>query len=143
MYKTILLVDDDADDTELFAEALGEIDAGITWYSAIDGQEALDKLHNDEISKPDIIFLDINMPGMDGWQCLTQLKGNDHFRHIPVIMYSTSAAQKEMQLATQMGALGFLSKPADYSMLKKALQRLTNQSSEEGLQRSIEQLNRS
>lgn len=141
MYKTILLVDDDADDSDLFAEALGEIDATITYYNAVDGQEALDKLGNDVISKPDIIFLDINMPGMDGWQCLTHLKANAFLKHIPVIMYSTSAAWQEMQLAAKMGALGFLSKPSDYSTLKKALLHLTRQTSEEGLQQSIEQLN--
>ncbi len=143
MYKTILFVDDDADDSELFAEALGEIDASINYYSAIDGQDALNKLQHNGISKPDLIFLDINMPGMDGWECLTQLKRHEDLKHIPVIMYSTSSAKKDRDTAAGLGALGFLSKPTDYGTLKKILLHLTRQATEEGLQRSIAQLNRS
>jgi len=143
MYKTILFVDDDADDADLFAEALGEIDASINYYSAMDGQDALDKLQHAQIGKPDLIFLDINMPGMDGWECLINLKQHEDLKDIPVIMYSTSSAKKDRDTATGLGALGFLSKPTDYGTLKKMLLHLTRQASEEGLQRSIEQLNRS
>lgn len=140
MFKTILLVDDDADDTDLFREALGEINEAITCYNAIDGQEALNKLLDRQITQPDIIFLDINMPGMNGWQCLTYLKGHERFRQIPVIMYSTSSAKRDRDIANDLGALGFLTKPSDYKELKKALGLLTAQNSLEELQSSIEQL---
>ncbi len=59
--KIFLLVDDDRDDTEMFCEALGEIDASIC-YCAFNGSEALRKLNNTEIPQPDIIFMHINMP---------------------------------------------------------------------------------
>ena len=140
MYKTILLVDDDADDTELFLEAIGDIDAGITCYNAANGEEALQKLQQAASTKPDIIFLDINMPGMNGWQCLTELKASKLFWQIPVIIYSTSSAQRDRSIAAGLGALGFLTKPADYNELTKTLRMLTLQNSERELQQSIEQL---
>lgn len=140
MYNTILLIDDDQDDTDLFVEALAEINPAITCYHAIDGRQALDKLLTKQIRRPDIIFLDINMPGMNGWQCLKSLKGQELLQQIPVIMYSTSSAQRDRDIATDLGALGFLTKPTDYRDLKKALRLLTGQNSLEALQSSIAQL---
>src|SRR5882757_6709540 len=93
---TFLLADDDADDKTLFCEALAEIDPGIVCHTAADGKEALAILSRRQSRKPDIIFLDINMPVMDGWQCLGKLKENSEHRNIPVIMYSTSSYQRDI-----------------------------------------------
>jgi CheY-like chemotaxis protein len=68
---------------------------------------------------PSIIFLDINMPGMDGWQCLKQFKNTQTVKDIPVIMYSTSSFQHEIDKAFELGALAFFTKPNHYSLLKK------------------------
>jgi CheY-like chemotaxis protein len=83
----------------------------------MDGPEALTLLEEGYI--PSIIFLDINMPGMNGWQCLTKLKANEQFKAIPVVMYSTSSYQHEIEKAFQLGALAFFTKPNHYSLLKK------------------------
>lgn len=112
-----LLVDDDSDDSDLIFEVLSEIDSSVKYRYAMDGPEALNLLEEDYI--PSIIFLDINMPGMNGWQCLTKLKSNDQFKHIPVVMYSTSSYQHEIEKAFELGALAFFTKPNHYSLLKK------------------------
>ncbi|WP_276484051.1 response regulator [Paraflavitalea pollutisoli] len=139
MYNTLLLVDDDTDDAELFVEALQEIDDTVTCYAAADGRQALEHL-DQHSTKPDIIFLDINMPGMNGWQCLTELKENPANKNIPVIIYSTSAAKRDRDIAAKLGALGFITKPADYQELKNILRQLLSQTNEQQLRDSIHQL---
>ena len=112
-----LLIDDDSDDSDLIVEVLNEIDSTIKYTYAMDGPEALTLLEDGYM--PDIIFLDINMPGMNGWQCLTRFKANNRFKDIPVVMYSTSSYQHEIEKAFELGALAFFTKPNHYSLLKK------------------------
>jgi CheY-like chemotaxis protein len=118
---TFLLADDDADDKTLFCEALAEIDPAIVCHTASDGEEALAILSHKQIGKPSIIFLDINMPVMDGWQCLGRIKEHTDHRHIPVIMYSTSSYQRDIDLALENGAFCFFTKPSDYRQLRSIL----------------------
>ncbi|WP_109698705.1 response regulator [Chitinophaga deserti] len=143
MYKRILLVDDDTDDTEIFEEALGEINPGITFYKAENGQDAFDKMMQQDTALPDLIFLDVNMPGMNGWQFLSLIKQDAGYKDIPVLMYSTSSAKRDIDQAEQLGATGFLIKPADYIGLKKALVLLLEQTTQEGLQKSAELIRKS
>ncbi len=121
MKKIFLLADDDGDDTELFREALEAIDPLIVCYCVTDGKQVLEILGNKEFEKPQIIFLDINMPGMNGWECLTELKKNEPYKDIPVIMYSTSSHQSEANIAMDLGALCFFTKPSDFVELKDIL----------------------
>jgi CheY-like chemotaxis protein len=120
--KTFLLVDDDSDDTELFTEAIEAVDASVRFYSAADGREALDKLSAKAINPPDIIFVDINMPEMNGWQLLHRLKGDQDLKDIPVIIYSTSSQLKDIKTASASGALCFFTKPTSFVHLKKILE---------------------
>ena len=118
MIKDILLVDDDADDTGFFQEALNEVDPLINFHSAKNGAKALEFLHSRESNTPDLIFLDINMPEMNGWQCLTELKNTPLVQQIPVIMYSTSASKTDEQKASRLGAAGIYQKPERFENLK-------------------------
>ena len=124
MQKIFLLADDDADDTQLFCEALEEIDPSLICYCAMDGKMALDILQNKELKDPQAIFLDINMTGMNGWECLKQLKNKEEFKHIPVLIYSTSSHQKEVNIALDMGALCFFTKPTYFMELKEIVKVL-------------------
>jgi CheY-like chemotaxis protein len=119
MNNLFLLIDDDVDDSELFREALEETDGSISLYCAENGEEALKLLK--EIANPRIIFLDINMPRMNGWECLKKLKSNAEYKNIPVIMYSTSSHQREVDIAIDLGALSFFTKPHSYSELKNMI----------------------
>lgn len=115
----ILVVDDDAEDIELFCEAVNEIDPEISCVEAYNGVDALKILHRDSLL-PDFIFLDINMPFMNGQKCLAELKGNPAYGEIPVIMYSTTTDQKQIDDCKKLGA-SFLTKPNSYAELVTAL----------------------
>ena len=121
MNKRFLVIDDDSDDRELFSEALASVDPEIVCDQATDGAEALKRLTAKEIDRPDIIFLDINMPVMDGWQFLKRLKKDEVYRHIPVIVYSTSSTVKDRRIADDLGALCFITKPHAFGSLKNML----------------------
>ena len=121
-YKNILQIDDDYDDCSFFLEALEEVSAAA--YTAIHNPvQALQQLINSEI-RPDIIFLDINMPIMNGMELLTEMKKKDPIKDIPVIIFSTSIsidAQKKLQ---DLGATDYYIKPNDFSVLKNLLKSL-------------------
>lgn len=112
----VLNVDDDQEDREFFCEALREIDPSITCLIAGSGMEAFSLLQN-QTPLPDYIFLDINMPMMDGKQCLKILKGVAEFEAIPVIMYSTSTDTREIRECYKLGAEDFLIKPHSFEKL--------------------------
>lgn len=116
-----LLVDDDLDDVDLFQEAISKCDSRIDCTIAENGEEVFDLLPADGSYKPDVIFLDINMPVMNGWECLEMLKKHPSHRNIPVIIYSTSTAKQDVQKAYSLGATAFLAKPEDFRELTKIL----------------------
>lgn len=128
----ILLIDDDADDRESFCSALKEVAPQyecVPISSCIKALAALVKMDQDI---PEIIFIDINMPVMSGWQCLSVLKRDPVINSIPVIIYSTSSYLDDLKKAKSLGAFCFFSKPDSYKSLKINLsiliQHLSNNS---------------
>ncbi len=129
MAARILLVDDDTDDRDIFCEALNDVAPAITCDYALNGKEALlylAQLLGNHESLPETFFLDINLPVINGWQCLTVLKQTEALRQIPVIMYSTSSYDRDRQMAKELGALAFLSKPSDFEELKCILTNIVS-----------------
>jgi CheY-like chemotaxis protein len=122
MSKThlILVVDDDHEDIELFKEALHDIDPYITCVTAFNGNDALELLNRMEVY-PDYIFLDLNMPCLNGKQCLGKIKTMKHLEHIPVIIYSTSKAESDIEEVKELGATYFLTKPTKFEDIKDAI----------------------
>ena len=108
---TILLVDDDADDRQLFFDAVRDVDEAIKCVAAADGSEALLYLNNYNNAVPDFIFLDLRMPGLSGRQCLEEIKRNTRLSAVPVIVYTTSRDEKESVVLKEIGAAHFMSKP--------------------------------
>jgi CheY-like chemotaxis protein len=121
LIKKFLIVDDDNDDREMFCEALELEVPGSICYHAPNGRRAIIALDNEEIDLPDLIFLDINMPVMNGWQCLAKLKQAEAYQNIPVIMYSTSSYPEDVEKAQRLKALCFFSKPSNFKELKQSL----------------------
>lgn len=111
---TCFLIDDDADDQEIFISALGKISPAIRNISAYNGQDALDKLSASK-EKPDIIFLDLNMPLMNGREFLQAISGNEWYQQIPIIILSTTSDSDTISETIQLGAKEFITKPASYS----------------------------
>jgi CheY-like chemotaxis protein len=116
-----MIVDDDEEDVELFCEALKEIDHDVECISASNGEDALFKLTKEESPLPDYIFLDLNMPRLNGKQCLKRLKIHSKLRDIPVIIYTTSKLKEDMEETRHLGAVHFLTKPNKLNDLRKAI----------------------
>jgi CheY-like chemotaxis protein len=108
--KSILLVDDSKSDRLLFKMALEEIPNGKMYGEAQEGTEALAMLKSAE-ELPDLIFLDINMPGMDGLECLANIIIDPRTVNIPVVMLSSDIAHAET--TRKLGARAFVQKPFD------------------------------
>jgi CheY-like chemotaxis protein len=119
--KSILLIEDDEDDQGFFIEAISGIKHTWLYDIANNGKEAIDKLKK-SIVLPDIIFTDVNMPLMNGFECFSELIKNPRTKHIPVVFLSTDTSQKE--LAYQLGARGFIHKPSDTFTLSKQLSQI-------------------
>ena len=119
-----LLADDDCDDAELFGEALASLEQPVRFHHVENGRGIFDYLSNPVNAKPDLIFLDLNMPQMSGWQCLAKLQNDVVFKRIPVIMYSTSSHPRDREIAIDLGAHGFITKPTDYKELRRILQSI-------------------
>ncbi len=111
--KIVFLIDDDADDREIFAEVLAESHPSITYQEAINGAAAFEKLRSGTF-KPDLIFLDFNMPIMDGRTFLQQIKKDHNLQDIPVVIYTTSSHEIDKEFASHHGAALYLTK--QYSM---------------------------
>ena len=114
------LIDDDLDDQEIFAMAAKEFSDAVRCYFADDGVKALEKLINDDFL-PDCIFIDINMPRMNGIECLEQIKRISRLRSVPVCMFSTSADPAMVTKSKELGAIDFIVKPASVSVLSELL----------------------
>lgn len=118
--KNILLVDDDVDDRDLFAEALSILDPSIQLTTKRDGEEMMDHLGKD-IAPLDIIFLDLNMPKKNGKECLLELRANEVYKDIPIVVYTTSLNPTDIEETYKHGANFFLRKPNSFEELKETL----------------------
>ncbi|KIC95746.1 hypothetical protein OI18_05600 [Flavihumibacter solisilvae] len=121
-----VLVDDDLDDTSLFEEVLLEVQPTVKFQAAHNGLDAMNMLRNAGTELPDLIFLDLNMPRMDGKQCLVAIKEDDLLKNIPVIMYSTSSQPKDIEETRQAGAICFITKPTSIHELRNILSAIVN-----------------
>ena len=108
----ILIVDDDEDDRELFCDAVNVVDPGINCIVARNGEEALNGLKSRHIPKPDLIFLDLNMPRINGVQCLREIKKDPVLHLIPVVIYTTSKLKEDKDITRKLGAVHFITKPS-------------------------------
>jgi CheY-like chemotaxis protein len=114
-FKSILLVEDDADDQLYFQDAIHEIGQSLHCRVASNGREALTQM--EVLPPPDLIFMDLNMPVMNGYECLAAIKKEDRFKHIPVIIFTTSKNINDIEKTQQLGANLYMTKPSDFSLL--------------------------
>jgi len=115
------LIDDDEDDRDFFIAALRKINSTYTCQTAIHGEDALRVLKEQPEYIPDCIFLDLNMPLMDGMTCLKELKKLPEIIHTPVIILSTSSYEKDIENTRRLGASNYMIKPACFNELMKKL----------------------
>jgi CheY-like chemotaxis protein len=119
----ILLIDDDVDDQLIFREIIEEISADIECIGAENGLEGLNKLAGMEPG-PTMIFLDLNMPFISGWECLERIRKDERTIGIPVIIMTTSDNQADKKRALELGARAFVTKTADLISLRQIIRKM-------------------
>lgn len=117
----IVLVDDDKDDQFIFCEAFEDIDKNINICTFNNGQEFLDFIAGSEESYPAIVFMDLNMPILNGIQCLNKLREQTRFKDLSIIIYSTSNSERDIKETFEIGANRYMNKPNSFSKLKSLL----------------------
>lgn len=105
-----LLIDDDKDEFEIFSIALRQVNRQATCLYAQDGGSALDRLRKEDSFFPDVIFIDMNMPKMNGMQCLTEIRSIERLHKVPVYMYSTSSSDRLVEESKLKGAVDYIVK---------------------------------
>jgi CheY-like chemotaxis protein len=117
----VLLADDDKDDCLFFKEALEEIPLSTHLTIVNDGDQLMKLLLKNTTQLPHVLFLDLNMPRKNGFECLTEIKLNDNLKALPAIMYSTSSGQDVLDRLYQSGAQHFIRKPFDFLQFKRVI----------------------
>lgn len=120
LYKNILLIDDDRDDAEIFMQAADRLNKGVTlrWYQ--NSELALEDLKCTD-NLPDLIFLDYNMPKVNGLEMLEELKGDKKLKDIPVILISTPSREFMRELLGKKKIMQYISKPNSFNELIELL----------------------
>ena len=127
----ILIADDDDDDCMLTQEALAESRLANIVRIVRDGEELMDYLYNrgqytDKklAPRPDLIFLDLNMPKKDGREALREIKADSQLRSIPIIVLTTSKAEEDIYRSYDLGANSFIIKPMTFSSLVEVMRAI-------------------
>jgi CheY-like chemotaxis protein len=119
--SSIILADDDRDDHDFFRDALFQINASIN-LTTVENGEALLSILSHYI--PDFIFLDLDMPGKNGLECLAEIKNHPNLKHIPVVIFSSTSRPANIDTAYEMGADLFFIKPSSYNDLVSAIEAI-------------------
>lgn len=117
----ILLADDDTDDCIFFEEALESSQQPAHLTAVHDGEQLMSLLNNQNYQLPDILFLDLNMPRKNGFECLGEIKQNEKLKELAVVIFSTSFEQEVVNQLYNNGAQYFIRKPSEFSQFRKII----------------------
>ncbi len=116
----ILIADDDIDDCAFFKEALEEFSLPTQLTAVHDGEQLMRYLYETN-GLPHMLFLDLNMPRKNGFECLSEIKRGKKLKHFPIVIFTTSFEQQVVNQLYQNGALYFIRKPPAFSQFKKII----------------------
>jgi CheY-like chemotaxis protein len=124
----ILLLEDEPADAYLVKMALKEGKVSVNLHHVLDGREGMDFLQKKDKYKdaprPDLIFLDLNMPRMNGYEFLKVIKSNPMFSDIPVVVLTTSDVENDVVRTYELGVAGFVTKPVDMVQFTSAIHQI-------------------
>jgi CheY-like chemotaxis protein len=120
-FITIALADDDEDDRLFFTDAFEELKINTNVTTCNDGVELMEYLLNPDTIMPNILFLDLNMPRKNGFECLLDIRKEKKFNDIAIAIYSTSSSEEDIENTFVHGANIYIKKPSDFNTLKKVL----------------------
>jgi len=126
----ILLVEDNPGDARLAVEALKESKVHNNLHHVVDGVEAMDFLHRrtkySNVPPPDLILLDLNLPRKDGREVLEEIKEHPELRLVPVVILTTSAAERDLVKTYDLHANAYVIKPLDLDQFIEVVQAIEN-----------------
>lgn len=120
--QTIYLVDDDLEDQEIFSDAIEMIDTKVNLKLFDNGVDLMADLYANT-PLPDVVFLDLYMPLMNGEECLRDIRQNEGFDEVPLVIYSSILDMDKIDELFEMGANRYLHKPSSFNALITALER--------------------
>jgi CheY-like chemotaxis protein len=129
----IILADDDEDDREIFRMALQELKIPADVVFAENGEQLIEHL---KTFTPGVIFLDLNMPMINGFECLAHIRNTPPVKSVPVIILSTSSSIIDINKCFEMGSTYYIIKPFSYLQLAKIMEQLFTKNLEPGFQPS-------
>ena len=115
--KVVFIVDDDPDDRLFVLDALSEIDKSFEYVPISSAEHLLAGLSSSGSKIPDLIILDLNMPGVMGLHALKEIRMNKSLKYIPIVILTTSTLEKDKKLSYEFGANCFLTKPHSYKKM--------------------------
>ena len=118
----VFLADDDEDDCLLFQDALQDVDKNIELIVSRDGVELMKVLKEKVPPPPRVLFLDLNMPRKNGFECLKEMKSNAKFKDIPIVVFSTSGDSEHIKKTFEEGANHYARKPGNFVLLRKLIE---------------------
>jgi len=129
----LLLADDDLDDSTFFRDALADLPVMAHLETVYDGVELMHYLSKNSL--PDLLFLDLNMPRKNGFECLAEIKSEDGLKELPVIIFSTSFNPEVVDSLYDGGAHFYIRKPGDFSKLRAIIHKAIRLGSEKNFRR--------
>lgn len=116
-HKLFFLIDDDEDDQEIFSLAVKNADESFDCVCTDDCVDAIKKFASDTSFKPHAIFIDMNMPRLNGLECLREVRKSEHHKDTPIYIYTTSSDDKIRKESLSLGATGLITKPTSLTDL--------------------------
>jgi CheY-like chemotaxis protein len=125
LIRNVLLAEDDEEDVVLFKTVLSELNQDIIVTVAADGNLLMAILKQATLL-PEMIFLDLNMPHKNGFECLSEIKDNEKWNSIKIVILSTSSQPQQIETAYKGGADLYLAKPVSYTHFKNMVEKCLN-----------------
>jgi CheY-like chemotaxis protein len=130
-HRLLLVVEDNDEDFASLMRVLDQVSFSGSIHRCYDGDDALDFLHHGgqyddlhEFSRPNLILLDLNLPGIDGKQVLQEIKQDRHLKLIPVIIFTTSSNSQDVDICYQAGVNSYILKPMNLDTFKASIKTL-------------------
>lgn len=120
----IWLAEDDNDDIMLFVEAIEELSLSVELTSIRNGEQLMEKLRETNLKLPDILFLDVNMPRKNGFECLREIKQDARLQKIPVTIMSTASESEDISKLYKNGAHYYIRKPNNFEDLRNLIHQV-------------------